>query len=76
MEYLKRLAFFVGLALGLVTVAAAGAVALTYLFTGKLVSVRSDQDGTRVVLDTPDALAALLRQQAGKAGSTAPVIEP
>jgi hypothetical protein len=75
MEFLKRLAFYVGLAVGLLAAAAAGAVALTYLFTGKVVSMRSDQDGTRIVLDTPDTLAALLRQQADKARSTAPAIE-
>jgi hypothetical protein len=64
-----------GLALGLLTVAAAGAVALTYLFTGKLISVRSDEHGTRIALDTPDALAAMMRQRMGKAKGTAPFIE-
>jgi len=75
MEFLKRLAFYLGLALGLLTVAAAGAVALTYLFTGKLISVRSDEHGTRIALDTPDALAAMMRQPMGKARGTAPFIE-
>ena len=75
MEFLKRLAFYLGLALGLLTVAAVGSVALTYLFTGKLISIRSDEQGTRIALDSPDALVALLRQQMGKARSTAPFIE-
>lgn len=75
MGSLKRLAYTLGLVLGLFTVAAAGAVALTYLFTGKLVSIRSDDHGTRIVLDTPGALAALLRQQVSKARGIAPAIE-
>ena len=49
MGFLKRLAYDLGLVLGLVAVAAAGAVALTYLFTGKLISIRSDKQGTRIV---------------------------
>jgi hypothetical protein len=75
MGSLKRLAYTLGLVLGLFTVAAAGAVALTYLFTGKLVSIRSDSHGTRIVLDTPGALAALLRQQVSRARGVAPAIE-
>ena len=75
MGVLKRLTFYLGFVLGLLTVAAAGAVALTYLFTGKLISIRSDEQGTRIVLDTPDTLVALLRRQMGKARSTAPFIE-
>lgn len=75
MGFLKRLAYDLGLVLGLVAVAAAGAVALTYLFTGKLISIRSDKQGTRIVLDSPDALAALIRQQMGKARAAAPAIE-
>jgi hypothetical protein len=75
MGFLKRLAYNLGLALGLTTAAAAGAVALTYLFTGKLVSIRSDSLGTRVVLDSPDALATLIRQQVSKARGVTPVME-
>lgn len=75
MGFLKRLAYDIGLVLGLCMVAAAGAVALTYLFTGKVVSIRSDKLGTRVVLESPDALAALIRQQVGKARGVAPAME-
>jgi len=75
MGFLKRLAYNLGLVLGLCTVAGAGAVALTYLFTGKLVSIRSDKDGTRVVLDRPDELAALIREQVSKARGAAPAME-
>jgi Na+-translocating ferredoxin:NAD+ oxidoreductase RnfG subunit len=75
MGFLKRLAYDLGLVLGLVAVSAAGAVALTYLFTGKLISIRSDKQGTRIVLESPDALAALIRQQVGKARAAAPAIE-
>jgi hypothetical protein len=39
MGILRRLAFYLGLVLGLTTIAAAGTVALTYLLTGKFVSV-------------------------------------
>jgi hypothetical protein len=63
MGFLKRLAFTLGLLLGLTTVAAAGAVALTYLFTGKLVSVKTSEEKPEVTLMTPDEVAALIRQQ-------------
>ena len=75
MAVLKRLVYCLGLVLGLLAVAGAGAVALTYLFTGKLVSIRSDKEGTRIVLDSPDALAALLRMQAAKVRGAAPSME-
>ncbi|HNS51073.1 MAG TPA: hypothetical protein PKO09_07810 [Anaerolineae bacterium] len=75
MRSLKRLAYTFGLVLGLFSVSVAGAVALTYLFTGKLVSIRSDAHGTRIALDTPGALAALLRQQVGRARGMPPAIE-
>ena len=39
MGFLKRAAFYLGLMLGLAAVAAAGTVALTYLFTGKFPAV-------------------------------------
>lgn len=69
MGFLRRLAFALGLLLGLTTVAAAGVVALTYLFTGKLVSIEMSEDKPEVTLMTPDQLAALIREQRmGKSG--------
>ena len=42
MGFLRQLAFYLGLALGLITVTVAGTVALTYLFTGRFPSVMID----------------------------------
>lgn len=67
MGVLRRLAFYLGLLLGLTTVAAAGAVALTYLFTGKLVSVEMGEEKPEVTLMTPDEVAALIRERVAKA---------
>lgn len=67
MGFLRRLAFYLGLLLGLTTVAAAGAVALTYLFTGKLVSVEMVEEKPEVTLMTPDEVAALIRERMAKA---------
>lgn len=67
MGFLRRLAFYLGLLLGLTTVAAAGAVALTYLFTGKLVSVEMGAEKPEVTLMTPDEVAALIRERMAKA---------
>jgi hypothetical protein len=70
MGFLRRLAFVLGLLLGLATVAAAGTVALTYLFTGKLVSMEMSEDKPQVTLMTPDEVAALIRaQRTGKGGA-------
>ena len=63
MGFLRRLAFLLGLLLGLTTVAVAGAVALTYLFTGKLASVEMSEDKPEITLMTPDEVAALIRAQ-------------
>lgn len=70
MGFLRRLAFVLGLLLGLATVAAAGTVALTYLFTGKLVSMEMSEDKPQVTLMTPDEVAALIRaQRTGEGGA-------
>lgn len=70
MGFLRRVAFVLGLLLGLATVAAAGAVALTYLFTGKLVSMEMSEDKPQVTLMTPDEVASLIREQrTGKGGA-------
>lgn len=68
MGVLKRVAFFWGLILGLATVAMAGMIALTYLFTGKLPSVEMTEEGkAEVLLMTPDQVVAMVREQVDKA---------
>lgn len=74
MGILRRLAFYLGLLLGLVSVAVAGTVALTYLLTGKLVSIEmGEEKKPEVTLMTPDEVVALIRKQpwAVSAGSPA-----
>ncbi|MBN1136810.1 MAG: hypothetical protein JXM73_09500 [Anaerolineae bacterium] len=66
MSFLKQSAFSLGLIAGLATIGAAGAVLLTYLFTGKLPAVKmAGGDKPRVQLFTPDELVTLMRQQMG-----------
>jgi CRISPR/Cas system-associated exonuclease Cas4 (RecB family) len=66
MGILKRLAYYLGLLLGLTTVAAAGTVALTYLLTGKFVSIKMKEEKPEVTLMTPDEVATLIRERAHK----------
>jgi hypothetical protein len=67
MGFFKRLAFYWGFALGLVTLAAVGIVALTYLFTGKIPSVDVAEGETKVTLLTPDEVIVVVREQVEKA---------
>ena len=67
MGVLKRLAFYLGLIMGLATVAAAGTVLLTYLFTGKFASVELAEGKPEATLMTPDEVTALVREQVDKA---------
>jgi hypothetical protein len=67
MGVLKRLAFYLGLILGLATVAAAGTVLLTYLFTGKFASIEMAEGKPEVTLMTPDEVVAMVREQVDKA---------
>jgi hypothetical protein len=67
MGVLKRLAFYVGLVLGLATVAVAGAVFLTYLFTGKFPVPEMGEETRRLELLTPDQVVTLVREQVEKA---------
>jgi hypothetical protein len=67
MRFLKRLAFYLGLMLGLTTIAAAGTVALTYLLTGRLVSIEMGDEKPEVTLMTPDEVVALIQEQVSKA---------
>jgi hypothetical protein len=67
MNLLKRLAFYVGLILGLASVAVAGTVALTYLFTGKFASVELAEGKPEVTLMTPDEVVTMVREQVERA---------
>lgn len=71
MVLFRRLAFYLGMMLGLVAIAVAGTVALTYLLTGKLVSVEMAGEKPEVTLMTPDQVAALMREWAAKAKAEA-----
>jgi hypothetical protein len=75
MGVLKRLAFYMGLLLGLTTVAAAGTVALTYLLTGKFVSLEMGEEKPEATLMTPDEAAAFIREKAHKAAKQPVEIE-
>jgi hypothetical protein len=75
MGFLKRLAFYLGLVLGMASVAAAGAVALTYLFTGKFPILNINKQGTEVKLMLPDEVSVLIREQMAKGRGAAPSIE-
>ena len=63
MGILNRLAFYMGLVLGLLTITAAGTVALTYLFTGKFASIEMTEGKAEVTLMTPDEVAGMIREQ-------------
>ena len=67
MGLVRRFAFYLGLVLGVFTVAAAGSIALTYLLTGKLPMVGASGDSPEVTLMTPDEVASMIREKAGKA---------
>ena len=75
MGFLKRVAFYMGMLLGLTTIAAAGTVALTYLLTGKLVSVEMAGEKPEVTLMTPDEVVVLIREQADKIKAAAQAAE-
>ncbi len=63
MKFLRRVTFYLGLMTGMAALAAAGAVVLTYLFTGKLPVIEFGAGKREVRLVTPDQVAALIRQQ-------------
>ena len=66
MGLIKQLAYYLGLIAGVATVGAAGAVLLTYLFTGRLPAIRmAEGEKPRLQLFTPDEIVTLMRQQTG-----------
>jgi hypothetical protein len=67
MRFLKQLAFYLGMVLGLATVASVGTMALTYLFTGKFASVEMAEGKPKVTLMTADQVVAMVREQVHKA---------
>ena len=67
MGFLRQVAFYLGLALGLITVTVAGTVALTYLFTGRFPAVEMAEGKAEVALLTSDEVVALVREQVEKA---------
>lgn len=66
MGFLRQLAFYLGLALGLISVTVAGTVALTYLFTGRFPSIEMAEGKADVTLLTPDEVVTLVREQVEK----------
>ena len=66
MGFLRRLAFYLGLILGLGTLAAAGTVLFTYLFTGKFVSFEMVGDKPKATLMTSDEVIAMVKERASK----------
>jgi hypothetical protein len=76
MDFLKRMAFLLGLVLGLVTLVVVGTQFLTYLFTGKFPSVKKVGEGKpELVLMTPDEVVAFVREQALKENAEVEVTE-
>jgi hypothetical protein len=68
MGFLKKLMFYAGLLLGMASAAAVGAAALTYLFTGKIPTVKMEGDGKgALTLMTPDEVAEFVRQKVEEA---------
>lgn len=67
MRFLRRVTFYVGLMTGMAAIVAAGAVALTYLFTGKLPAIEFEAGKREVRLVTPDQMTALFRRQVEQA---------
>ena len=76
MGLLRRMAFLLGLVLGLVTLVVVATEFLTYLFTGKFPSVKKvDEERTELVLMTPDEVVAFVREQALKGDVVVEVTE-
>jgi hypothetical protein len=69
---LKQVTYYLGLIGGLATVGAAGAILLTYLFTGRLPAVNmAESEKPKMQLFTPDEIVALIRKQTGDAEAAA-----
>jgi len=79
-SFMKQSAYYLGLIAGLATIAAAGTVLLTYLFTGKVPAVNmaappeaggTGSERARMQLFTPDEIVALIRKQTSDAEAAA-----
>jgi len=71
-SFLKQLAYYLGLIAGLATVGVAGAVVLTYLFTGRLPAIKmADGEKSKMQLFTPDEIVVLIRKQVSDAEAAA-----
>jgi len=76
MGILSRLAYLLGLVLGLVTLVVVATEFLTYLFTGKFSSVKKVGEGRpELVLMTPDEVVAFIREQALKENAALEIAE-
>jgi len=75
MDFLKKIAFYMGLVLGVITTATAGAVILTYLFTGKLPVVKVTGEKADLGLFAPEEVVTLIRSQVEKTQSSAEPID-
>jgi hypothetical protein len=68
MGLLRKLMFYAGLLLGMASAAAVGAAALTYLFTGKIPTIKMEGGGKgSLTLMTPDEVAAFIEQKVEEA---------
>lgn len=63
MGVLKRVAFYLGLVVGWALIALVGAAALIYLFTGKLIAIKTGEERPKPMLMTPDEVVELVRRQ-------------
>ena len=72
MSFLKQSVHYLGLFAGLATIGAAGAVLLTYLFTGRLPVINMEGDEKpKLQLCSPDEIVTLMRQHTGGAEAAA-----
>jgi hypothetical protein len=67
-SFLKQSAYYLGLIAGLATIGAAGAVLLTYLFTGRLPAIKmAEGEKPKMQLFTPDEIVVLIRKRVDSA---------
>lgn len=71
MGVLRRVVFYLGLILGLGTVAAAGMVLFTYLFTGKFISFEMVDQKPKATLMTSEEMVAMVKERMAKTEAAA-----